>query len=169
MSEQNPTAQDRPTSSQRYEFQALALDWETVRRIQPRPAAAPPSPKTTHRWQPLLLAGGLVGGLAIAAALRALLSDSPILILGGRGTFHLLATGVYLLATTLYVTLKTAALHTLHQAPVDIQVLAYSTLVASGIVVLALGIAILAVVGLALALSWPLSAMRHQAGSHTTE
>ena len=168
MSEPNPNPKEHPPSSQRYEFEALVPDWETVRGVQPRPAVAPPA-KTTHRWQSLLFAGGLVGGLAIVAALRALISGVPILILGSRGTFHLLATGVYLVATTLYVTLKTAALHALHQAPVDVQVLAYSTLVASGLVVLALGIAVLALVGLILALSWPISALRHQAGNHTTE
>jgi hypothetical protein len=169
MPQPNPTPKEKPPSSQRYEFEAMVPNWETMRRIQPRPAAAAPPAPAAHRWQPLLIAGGLVGGLAIAAALRALILGVPIVLLGSRGTFHLLATGVYLVATTLYVTLKTAALHALHQAPLDVQVLAYSTLFVSGLVVLALGIAVLALIGLALALSWPLGALRRQDGSHTTE
>jgi hypothetical protein len=120
---------------------------------RPARAAREPLPINHRRstGAALLLISGLVGGLATASALG-LWPTTTRLGLDGEGLFYLFATGVYLLATSLYAAWRTRLMEAVGQAPLDARLMAYANVGVGGAVVFTLGVIALAVVALACAL-----------------
>lgn len=130
-----------------------------ARRV-PRQVPVPiPLPAVRESWRGtgilLLLASCLAGGLAIVWSLG---SWSPLgmssVALDERGAFLLAASGVYLLAATLYAAWRTRLLQDLPRAPLDARLMAYTSLGVGGIAGAALGVAVLALAALGMLLVW---------------
>ena len=160
MSESTPDERAGQRPGQRFESEAFVPDWGGLHDLQEMPSSA------SARWRFLLLVSTLVGSLAVVSALGVWPRMAALQLgLTARGTFHLLASGLYLLAMTLYVVCRTAALHRLDQAMWDVRLMAYVSLAVSGFVILVLGIAAFALVGLIGVFVWPVSALLNQAGA----
>jgi hypothetical protein len=101
----------------------------------------------------LLGVSSVMGGLAVISGLE-LWPDLAASNMGldERGTFFLLVSGIYLLATTFYAAWRTRLLLDLHRAPWDARLMAYANLGVGGAVSAALGVMALAVVAIILLL-----------------
>lgn len=132
--------------AQQYDAQAYVPAWPIARpapalaRARPRGAPARlPGAVVQASWRPkgvaLLAASFLAGGLAVASGLG--LRDPFVassIGLDERGSFFLLAAGVYLLATTLYAAWRTQLLKDLSVAPQDVRLMAFASMAIGGLV-----------------------------------
>lgn len=100
-----------------------------------------------------LLVSGLVGTLAVIAALSVLpIPSAADLGLEDRELFYLLAGGVYLLATAIYAGWRTRLMRDLREAPWDARLMALLNMAVGAALVLALGMVIMATVAVVLIL-----------------
>ncbi|MFZ5919066.1 MAG: hypothetical protein ACOYZ7_19200 [Chloroflexota bacterium] len=124
-------------------------------RVPPTIAPRVSAGRSALNGQFLLLVSALLGGLAVVSGLG-LWPAIGVNNLGldEKGTFYLLVSGAYLLATNVYASWKTRMLHNPSGAPWDARLMAYVNLALGGFVIAMLSMAVLAVVALIAAMAW---------------